>query len=64
MSELLYNKSKAVEELNKVAGGTTVSGCEISEAVVPSGKSYRQDYQPDCSFYRKYGSCRSQDLSG
>ena len=77
MSELLYNKSKAVEELNKVEGfyplelarvisneGTTVSGCEISEAVVPSGKSYRQDYQPDCSLYRKYGSRRSQNLSG
>lgn len=39
-------------------------GCEISEAVVPSGKSYRQDYQPDCSLYGKYGSRRSQNLFG
>ena len=80
MSELLYNKSKAVEELNKVEGFYPL---ELARVISNEGqeeqryldvkyrklwfrlvKSYRQDYQPDCSLYRKYGSRRSQNLSG
>lgn len=61
MTELLYNKSKAVAALNKVegfnpleltrrisnegGGGTVISGCEIPETLVPAFKSDRENYQ-------------------
>lgn len=80
MSELLYNKSKAVEELNKVEGFYPL---ELARVISNEGQEeqryldvkYRKLWfrlvnptgkiiSLDCSFYRKYGSCRSQDLSG
>ena len=70
MSELLYNKSKAVEELNKVEGFYPL---ELARVISNEGqeeqryldvKYRKQDYQPDCSLYGKYGSRRSQNLFG
>lgn len=61
MTELLYNKSKAVAALNKVEGFNPLelarrisnegeaeqlySGCEIPETLVPAFKSDRENYQ-------------------